>query len=97
MNDIHILINQYPNYDIYIISCLDQDLLMVERNYFLNLFGSDNIGNDTIIISPIVYHDNQYSFMITSKIRGIINDYRKRIGNYVHNGYLDLITQEGAI
>lgn len=93
MNNVSIVINQYPNHNVYIISCKDETVLNDERLYFLNIFGSDNVGNDSVIISPIVKNNDTYSFMVTSRVKGIMNEYRKRIGNYTRNGYIDMITR----
>ena len=92
---IKIYINMYPNHDIYKIISDDEATIEEERNYFIEKLGGDNIGNNVIIVSPIVRELNLYTFMVTSTIKGIINTYRRRINNYQVNGYMDYITREG--
>lgn len=88
-----LIVSQYPNHDLYTINSDNLNDLEKERNYFIELFGGDNIGNETIMVSPIIQNGNTYTFMIISKINEIINKYRRRIGNYQPKGYMDYITR----
>ena len=88
-----LIVSQYPNHDLYTINSDNLNDLEKERNYFIELFGGDNIGNETIMVSPIIQNVNTYTFMIMSKINEIVNKYRRRIGNYQPKGYMDYITR----
>ena len=88
-----LIISQYPNHDIYTISSDNLNDLEKEREYFIDLFGGDNIGNETIMVSPIIQNESEYTFMIISRINEFIHKYRRRIGNYQPRGFMDYITR----
>mgnify|MGYP007122084835 CR=1 FL=1 len=92
-HSIDLVISQHPNHSIYTMSSTNLTELETERNYFIELFGSDKVGNDVIFVSPIIVNSGRYTFMIMYAITGIINKYRRQIGNYQPRGFMDYITR----
>ena len=91
-NLIQLNAQHYPNYDVYNVFSKSLSDLEFERDYFIDLLGTDNLGNGTVIISPIVQNLGIYTFSITSIFRGIINKYKRKFDDYEHTGYSDIIT-----
>lgn len=91
-NSIRLSAQHYPNYEVYNIISKSLSDLEIERDYFINLLGTDNLGNGTVIVSPIVQNLGAYTFSVTSIFRGIINKYKRKFDDYEHTGYSDIIT-----